>query len=192
MEKMRVSIRVEDIELVGELSLPGADRGVVLCHPHPLYGGDMNNNVIISVFNALKEADIASLRFNFRSVGGILGGEREDLDAAINFMMDRVKNIGLFGYSFGASVAISFLEDDRVKAISLSSPLPEYLEPVKAKKPLLIVCGGRDFIADPVKVEERAEKIGARVEVIKRADHFWWGFEDELARKVVDFFRENL
>ena len=124
------------IQLEGILSLPDGKApfpAVVVCHPHPLYGGDMNNNVVTAVCSALARGSIAALRFNFRGVGNSSGsfsdgsGEKDDLRAALDFLctlkeIDKRK-IGLAGYSFGGMAANSVaLKDDRVKQLALISP----------------------------------------------------------------------
>src|SRR5207253_10394570 len=59
-----------DIVLEGRLAVPaGARAGVVICHPHPLYGGDMDNPVVVRVQEVCAELGLATLRFNFRGVG---------------------------------------------------------------------------------------------------------------------------
>src|SRR3989304_3857457 len=76
-----------ELTLVGVLPRPDASNlerrasnfelrrpGVAVCHPHPLYGGDMENNVVVSLCGALADAGVAALRFNFRGVAGSGGG----------------------------------------------------------------------------------------------------------------------
>ncbi|MQL51043.1 hypothetical protein GFC01_01910 [Desulfofundulus thermobenzoicus] len=72
MRKIQIDLPGSGLVLEAFLDLPavpGPFPGVVLCHPHPLYGGNMNNNVILAVSQALTSNGIASLRFNFRGVG---------------------------------------------------------------------------------------------------------------------------
>src|SRR5207247_7560700 len=90
-----------------------ARAGLVVCHPHPLYGGDMDNPVVIRVTEVADGLGIATLRFNFRGVGASTGqhgggeAEAEDVKAARAAMAERLPAgaaIGLAGYSFGAAV----------------------------------------------------------------------------------------
>ena len=105
--------------LEGDLYLPNSDvklPGVVVCHPHPMMGGDMYNNVVSAMCKSLFDLGIVSLRFNFRGVGDSAGthdkgiGELSDAKAAVTFLsalpeVDE-ERIGLAGYSFGAGIAI--------------------------------------------------------------------------------------
>src|SRR3989442_4262260 len=66
-----------DVALESRLAVPpGAPAGVVICHPHPLYGGDMDNPVVVRVQEVCADLDLATLRFNFRGVGGSGGSHR--------------------------------------------------------------------------------------------------------------------
>ena len=94
MALKKVEFLCKDIILEGIFALPEGDGPfslVVVCHPHPLYGGNMYNNVVHAVCERLGEKKIAWLKFNFRGVGMSGGGfaegigEKEDVKAAISF-----------------------------------------------------------------------------------------------------------
>src|SRR5271155_4919422 len=113
MNEIQVSFRSGNLTLEGLLANPGANaRAAVVCHPHPLYGGSMYNNVVDAVLEALWALNFATLRFNFRGVGGSEGehaggqGEVSDAIAAMNLILSRegVARDGavMAGYSFGA------------------------------------------------------------------------------------------
>ena len=116
-----------ELQLEGVLHLPlgeGPFPGVVVCHPHSLYGGSMSNNVVLALCRALTENSIVALRFNFRGVGRSTGsfadglGEQEDVEAAITYVSTLAQvssdQIGLAGYSFGAAVSLPVaLREDR-------------------------------------------------------------------------------
>lgn len=111
----------------------GPVPAVVVCHPHPLHGGSMHNNVTYAIADVLVGSGIAALLFNFRGVGrsqGSYGGgtaEQEDIGAAIDWLalgqgVD-VGRAGLAGYSFGGGVALPVAcADERVRCIALISP----------------------------------------------------------------------
>lgn len=105
-------------ELEGRLTVAGAARGlhggVVLCHPHPLYGGSMLTPVILTAEQAFQEAGYTTLAFNFRGVGGSRGRHGEgraevaDVSGALAHLAETLGE-GLArrvvaGYSFGSVV----------------------------------------------------------------------------------------
>ncbi len=108
---MEVFIPCGGIRLEGRLEEAAGPRAALIAHPHPLYGGDMDNPVVVALARAFREAGYSVLRFNFRGVGrseGAHGGggpEREDLAAAREWLRGRgaVEILGA-GYSFGARV----------------------------------------------------------------------------------------
>ena len=196
-----------DLTLEGLLHRPSAvpHPAVVVCHPHPLFGGDMHNSVVTAVCHALVEAGIAALRFNFRGVGRSQGrfgdgvGEREDAIAALAYLRHREgvdsAKVGLVGYSFGAAVAL-VAADDQVAALAAISPPPfgHVIPPPAIHCPALLMTGDRDDVAPPAHVTALARTLSAqcRVEVVPGADHFWWGHEEKLAEAVARFFRDSL
>ncbi len=205
----QVTISSGGIDLEGIISLPQSGepfRLVVVCHPHPLYGGNMYNNVVHTVCQKLEEDGLAWLKFNFRGVGQSTGtfangiGEKEDVKAAVSFAAARpeVRNekIGLCGYSFGGLVALSAaVEDSRVKAVAGVSPLiqPENLLDHYAR-PKLLVCGDRDEFVDIKFLQRVTARIPEPKElaVFPGVDHFWMSEEDGLAEKVSRFFQQYL
>jgi len=101
--------------LEGRLALgAGARGGLVVCHPHPLYGGDMDNPVVARVTEVAQEVGLCTLRFNFRGAARSAGthaggeGEQDDVKAALETLRSVLppgRPCGLAGYSFGAWVA---------------------------------------------------------------------------------------
>lgn len=207
MKRVHITFPVGDISLEGVWHLPegsGPFPAVVVCHPHPLYGGSMSTNVVFGICQALALSNIAALRFNFRGVGksgGEFGGgiaEQEDVRAALDFVLatpniDR-KRIGLAGYSFGASVALPVaVEDERVNMLALVSPalLDTGGEQLKGyAKPKFIIIGENDSVIPQGELRQLVEELPEpkQYEVIAGADHFWAGFEEEVAQKVTGFF----
>lgn len=96
MKEERVTFKSGDLTLEGMIAYPdgaGPHRAAVVCHPHPLYGGSMYNNVVDAVLEAMHARGFATLRFNFRGVGQSEGefdngnGEADDTVAAIRFLI---------------------------------------------------------------------------------------------------------
>jgi alpha/beta superfamily hydrolase len=208
MSQIRVRFPASGIVLEGILEKPGGEPpfpAVAVCHPHPLYGGDMYNNVVSVICQALVQESVATLRFNFRGVGRSEGehgegiGEQDDVRAALDFLESRDDvdkgRIGVAGYSFGTRVVMPVaLRDSRVRAVALVSPFLSDADWQSLKTysiPKLFICGGEDSIISPHKVKRLAGEAAApsECEVVFGADHFWWGFEGKIGRKVSDFFR---
>lgn len=211
LRRSRVSFNCGKLTLEGVCHYPGgrgAFPAAVLCHPHPQYGGSMDNNVILAAASALLDESIVALMFNFRGVGGSEGSygggvaEQEDVGAAISWLISQPEadggRVGLLGYSFGAAVALPVAcADERVRAVALVSPP---LEPSQVSllkncaKPKLILCGSDDFVVPPSQLELLKSQVAEpeQFEVISGADHFWWGHEMEMAAKVAGFFKDKL
>jgi len=207
----RVEFQCGQLSLEGILSIPedtGLLPAVIICHPHPLYGGSMDNNVANSVFEALNQASFISFKFNFRGVGRSQGefsngiGEQEDVDAAISFVttvagMDS-ERVGLVGYSAGAGFAFPVaIKDARIKALAgVSTPLST-LDSELLKgclKPKLLISGSGDNFIPSGQFLELCQNLPEPKEcrIIEGADHFWWGYESSIAAEVAAFFGEAL
>lgn len=164
----------------------------------------MSNNVVFAICQVLAQRSIAAFRFNFRGAGKSEGdfgegiSEQEDVKAALAFISTAPdidpKRIGLAGYSFGAGVALPVaLQDERVNLLALVSPAlsDSGWEQIKGyTKPKLLVCGNHDFVIPLSQFEQYIKDIPEpkHCQVISGADHFWQGYEEEVAQKVAQFF----
>lgn len=206
MTEVRVSFPTPDGLTLEGLLCRGEEGhgGVILCHPHPLYGGDMYNNVVGGVQGALIEGGFSTLRFNFRGVGGSGGGygegvgEMEDVRGAVDFSITEMGAdvpLYLLGYSFGAYVGMKgVVDDERVKALMCISPpvaIYDFALLREEGRPKLIVTGERDVICPVGPVEELYLSLPEPkvLHIIPGADHFWWGMENHAADYVIDFLR---
>ncbi len=211
MKKTRVSFPCGGLVLEGILGMPEATErlpAVIVCHPHPLYGGSMDNNVVSGVCEALTQAGLISFKFNFRGVDGSQGefshgiGERNDVKAAISFI-STVKEvdsqrIGIAGYSAGAGFALPVgFKDARIKALAaISPPLSmfdfDFLK--SCPKPNLLISGSKDDLIPADHFLQFCQKLNEPKEckIIEEADHFWWGYESRLADEVATFFTKVL
>jgi alpha/beta superfamily hydrolase len=180
-------------EIEGLLDVHSAEWGVVITHPHPLYGGDMDNPVVVAIKNAYQAKGYATLRFNFRGVGGSGGtydsgiGEQEDVRSALAYLQGRgVKHIDLAGYSFGTHVNAEAIRNGAVveRMIMVSPPVAmmEFREPLHLSSLKLVITGSRDDIAPPGLVKQRlpAWNPDAELVVIEGADHFYSGHMKQL------------
>ena len=206
MNEAHVTFRSGDLTLEGLLANPGGDApGAVVCHPHPLYGGSMYNNVVDAMLAALWQCGYATLRFNFRGVGASEGehdggpGEVADAGAALTHLLAQpgVRSDGalMAGYSFGAMVALSAgyeLGDvERIVAVALPLAMTDARVPPDASKPLLLVSGDRDSYSPAAGLQSLRDKIGAsaKLELIAGADHFFGGQEVQLSRAIAAAIR---
>jgi alpha/beta superfamily hydrolase len=101
---------VVSLESAFELRSPSS--AVVVCHPHPAFGGRLDTPLIVALADALAARGLSTLRFNFRGLGrsegrptgGLL--EHEDVLAAVAALRAQgMQRVGLVGYSFGALMA---------------------------------------------------------------------------------------
>lgn len=209
MKEERVVFQSGGIQLEGLLSIQGAlsvKGGIVLCHPHPQYGGEMRNRVLAAALRAAQEEGFAALRFNFRGVGESGGtysdgvGEKEDVKAAIHYLSLKLENPGipilLLGYSFGAWVGLPVAdEDERVEGIiALSPPLEmfdfSYFKESGKKK--LIIAGDRDVYCPVSLLTEWFEELKEpkSLAVIQGADHFYSFYANLVAQPVREFLKK--
>ncbi|MHB8382500.1 MAG: alpha/beta hydrolase [Candidatus Binataceae bacterium] len=203
MTESRITFRSDDLTLEGVLARPehgGAAPGAVICHPHPMYGGSMDNNVVEAILGAMWRRGYATLRFNFRGVGASEGeydggeGEAADALAAVEFLaaqteIDRAA-ITLAGYSFGAAIAMRAGLGDarvaRVVAVALPVAAMDSGTGRAATKPVLLVSGDRDTYSPAAALEQATRQLGAaaKLKIIAGADHFFGGYEPALAGAI--------
>lgn len=158
----------------------------VVCHPHPLYGGTMHNNVVFRLFGDLSARRIPTVRFNFRGVGQSGGShgagrdERADVVAAIDFLATDhpERSVLLCGYSFGADVALA-VDDERIGGwLAVSPPLrtfePDQLVAGADSRPKILVSGSNDEIRSADQVADAvATWPSTSIQVADGVDHFW-------------------
>ncbi len=182
----------------------GADNaGVVISHPHPLYGGDMSNNVVEAMEKGFSIKGFTTLRFNFRGVGGSDGlydegvGEVDDMLAALQFLREHLRKnarVILAGYSFGAWMCSkAAARAGNVDALFLVAyPFAFYgTDELKAfSGPVYFVGGSYDDVGP-------ADALLAFYKDLPRTDkhlkiiptsHFFAGKESE----IVEFIRETV
>jgi alpha/beta superfamily hydrolase len=188
--------------LQARIGLPAAPRaGLVLCHPHPLYGGDMENPVIVRAAEVAREEGVATLRFNFRGVGRSGGvhdegrGEVADALAALGSLETRLGRapLGLLGYSFGAWIAAQAVAPGGAGALALVAP-PLAMRPLPPVDParlhVLVAAGTQDPYCPLPDLDRLAASLpGATVERVAGADHFFFGKLFPLGEVVREFCR---
>ena len=177
-----------------------SDLGVVVTHPHPLYGGDMDNPVVEEIARSFFEKGFTTLRFNFRGTGKSSGmfengiGEEDDVRAALAYLKaSGVSIIYLAGYSFGARINASVVSSgcDLQDHIMVSPPLGFMSFDEVLSMPLtgLIVTGANDDVAPSSMVSSAIQRwqINPQFEVIEECDHFYTGCLNKLNRVLSDY-----
>jgi hypothetical protein len=198
----RVTIE-SDQSIEGLLRRQSRKAGVVVCHPHPLYGGNMYNNVVSAIEDGYAAQGFTTLIFNFRGVGDSKGdydegdGEVRDATAAYGVLrehLDDDAHITLAGYSFGAWViSRSAIEIDRFDSLFLVSfpcLIYKYDHLKSFSKEILIVGGTYDDIApmdDLYELYKNLTTLDKHLKVINTT-HFYAGKETEL----IDFIKETV
>lgn len=165
------------------------DAVVVACPPHPQHGGSRSDQRLRAVSDALSDRDIACLRFDYGPWDGGRG-ERRDAEHALDWVVDRFDAVGLFGYSFGAGIALQVAADadpepDAVCALAPPADAADALDDIPY--PVQIIYGERDDTVDWETVVRRARDLDVSVASLP-ADHHFVGQADRVATVVTDFF----
>ena len=184
----RLSIPVAHGQLEAILKEPAAPvAAAVVCHPHPLGGGTMNNNVVYRLAKALGEAGVAVLRFNFRGVGASTGrhdggaGEEDDALAALELLAQRHPDLPLWmaGFSFGARVGLTVgAREPRVAkllGIGLALSMFDYSFLNACPKPKAIIQAANDEYGGRGPVEAAVAQMAEpkRLWVVDGATHLF-------------------
>jgi alpha/beta superfamily hydrolase len=177
----------------------------VICHPHPLHGGTMQNKVVHTLARSFQELGAATIRFNFRGVGTSAGsfangvGEADDTLAVIKYGRERWPGAHLWlgGFSFGGAVAMRAAGPAAARFLVAVAPAVMLVEVGAIKPPAgpwLIVQGDADELVDPQRVVAWAARHApaTTVALLPGVGHFFHGRLRELSSVVVQFARERV
>jgi uncharacterized protein len=183
----------------------------IILHPHPLYGGTMNNKVVYNLHYTFYNLGFTCLRFNFRGVGRSQGeydhgiGELSDAAAALDYLQalnPNAKICWVAGFSFGAWIAMQLLmrRPEIQGFVAVAPPANQYDFSFLAPCPSsgLIIGGDADRVVPPADVLGLADKLkqqrGITIthEVIPGAGHFFDPGMDEMIAKVDAYVRRRL
>ena len=183
----------------------------LILHPHPLYGGTMNNKVVYSLFEAFKRNGFTVLRINFRGVGRSQGkfdngaGELTDAATALDWLQIQNPDISSFwisGFSFGSWIAMQLMmRRPEIQAfVAASPPVNKYdfsfLSPCPAHG--LVVQGDQDSIVSENAVSEFVDKISKQkntdieYQIIFGADHFFREKTEDLIEVVSNYIADRM
>ena len=192
--------------LEAPLAQPGADTPAspaafgVICHPHPLYGGSMQNKVVHTLARACQERGMPTLRFNFRGVGASAGsydegrGETQDALAVIAAGRARWPHaaLTLAGFSFGAVVSLmAAAAAAPSRLISVAPAVVRFGLTSMARPacPWLIVQGDADELVDAREVQAFAAGFSPppQLVLLPGVGHFFHGRLDQLRDAAIAF-----
>lgn len=203
MEARQISGPAGALEAV--VRQPDAPRAVaVICHPHPLYGGSMQNKVVTTLDRSLHELGLVTWRFNFRGVGASAGehdhgrGEQQDLAAVVEQATQHHPGLPLWlaGFSFGAWVsARQAAALGARKLISVAPPVGkwDYAE-VRPDCPWTVLQGDADEVIDASHVFDWFDRTHPQATMLRfdGASHFFHGRLTELRERLAQAVAPHL
>lgn len=182
---------------------PDVETVALLCHPHPLFQGTMNNKVVTTMYRFARDKGMHVVRFNFRGVGASTGehdnavGEITDAMTVLQWIADQTnaRKLWVGGFSFGGYIAarvaeqllitphIWDLDDFELIKVALIAPsvvnndVSDLMLPTERT---FEVYGDADEVISPSSMGEFAQRMGIDVSVIEGAGHFFHGRLPEL------------
>ena len=191
--------------LEGLLHLPdvsGLFPAAVVCHPHPLMGGTMDNAIVVVVCRVLAERGWAALRLNFRGAGLSAGsfdegrGEMDDVAGAVDFLCAQAEvdpgRLAVMGYSFGAGVGLRYAARGNTPRVNwlvgIALVQEHYTDTFldADPRPKLFIAGEHDPWAPADALREYVARLSPpkTLHIIPRTDHFFAGREAEVATLI--------
>lgn len=175
----------------------------IVCHPHPLHGGNMNNKVVTTLAKTFQQLGLLTIRFNFRGVGKSEGqfangeGELEDLLSVINWIRKQQGNHGIWlaGFSFGSYIAAKAATEMPIKKlVTVAPPVQHFpmqdLPPITC--PWILVQGDLDEIVPPHAVYTWADSRNPKPHIMRfsQAGHFFHGQLIELRERLIEMLQK--
>jgi alpha/beta superfamily hydrolase len=194
-------------QLEALLESPGTGEPIgmaVICHPHPLHGGTMQNKVVHTLSRAFSSQRFAALRFNFRGVGKSAGsfddgnGEIQDVLAAVEWIKSNIAMgpLWLAGFSFGGAMAIhAAAAASAAGLVSIAPATSRFANDLDQQPtcPWLIVQGDQDELVDINETIEYVNSLepGPQLSIFPQGEHFFHGRLIELRDTVSDFISKE-
>ncbi|RPJ80428.1 MAG: alpha/beta fold hydrolase [Deltaproteobacteria bacterium] len=190
----KISFQSGKLKIEGLIRKGVNPQGVVITHPHTLFGGDMYNVVVESLVKVYQQKGFTTLRFNFRGAGRSEGsfdqgrGEQADVLSAIAYLKEQhgIHDLDLTGYSFGAWVnALASSNTTHVNRLVMVAPPVAFIDFKDVEvlpRLFLVVSGEEDEYAPPSFIKGLLPKWNpsARLDTIEGADHFFFGISTAL------------
>jgi len=175
-------------------------RAAVVCHPHPLHGGTMDNKVVTTLVRTFRDAGLSVLRFNFRGTGGSAGshdqgrGEIDDLLAVLDWLQveQGVSAVSVAGFSFGAWVSAAATERWpallRLEHLVLVAPPVQYpgFDRLQPPAGTLVLMGDKDDVVEPDAMQAWAisRQPPCELKIFPGAGHFFHGRLTDLKAEL--------
>lgn len=202
---------VGDLELIATAPLDGplSDEPLVavVCHPHPLHGGAMNNKVVTTLVRTFRDLGVPCVHFNFRGVGASEGsfddavGEVDDLMAVVEWVGQRYPQAGLLlaGFSFGSSVAAQAshrLAGEIEHLVLVAPPVERYPYDLRGvfPAPVTVILGDQDELVDVPGAIDWVESLRVEKALLRypEATHFFHGALAQVKQDLNDRLLEAL
>jgi len=192
--------------LEAEVFIPSAPSSYlfVMCHPHPLFQGSMDNKVVTTIIRAMNELNCVTLRFNYRGVGQSAGsygegsGEIADTLAVVTYLRSRFlaqTHLLLGGFSFGGYVAYHAAIQTAPEALLLCAPSVVHGDlntDIEPQGRMLIIQGAQDEIVPAALVYEwlKTRRHSFTLQQLRETSHFFHGKLMLLRTLSQNFVRE--
>ncbi len=205
MKEKTIFFHTEDnIKIEGRLYESPSLEGAIICHPHPLYGGSMDNLVVELLQKAFGESGYSTLKFNFRGVGLSEGsyedglGEVKDFLGAFNYFKSLgIQKIYGAGYSFGSWIILKALRKINLSGLVLVAPPLDFMDFSNLtipSIPTLVILGSRDEFCSLERLKSWAIQSGSNVEIsiLEGENHFFLTNPQKVVSLAKNFLEKLL
>ena len=175
----------------------------IIAHPHPLYGGTMDNKVVHTLFKVLFELGFITVKFNYRGVGKSEGsygdglGETEDVIAVVEAIREQFDTgpnkltLILAGFSFGGAIQAHVAKIINPESLIMVAPSVDHLQAPSVSsyvKRVLIIQGDQDEVVPLKTILQWAAPQDLPIVVVPGAEHFFHGKLNIIKRTVLDWY----
>jgi hypothetical protein len=206
LQKLQLRGLAGNLEALLEAPQETAVAGcAIVCHPHPLHGGTMQNKVAHTLARSFIKQGFIALRFNFRGVNESDGGfdegrgELEDVFAAMDFLSNRYPDLPLWvsGFSFGAAMAVHAAAERRPAGlVSIAPAVSRFTRtlPRQPDCPWLILQGDQDELVDVDETIAWVNELdpGPELQIFEGTEHFFHGKLILLREAVGEFIGRHM
>ncbi|XID74104.1 alpha/beta hydrolase [Alkanindiges sp. WGS2144] len=182
----------------------------LVCHPHPLFGGTMDNKVVTTLARFFKKQNMAVALFNFRGVGSSTGvhdngvGEVDDAAAVLDWALRQTSATQLYvaGFSFGAYIAAALASrlnqqqlhagsgrSELLKTFLVAPPVHHYpMQHLSLNQNTVVLIGDQDEVVPPAQVIQWADRLDLPVHLMPECSHFFHGHLNDLTDQLQQNF----